>query len=442
MQRPGRRPARGRRSRSSAGSAPGSTSTTAGCSQRPSRRRQDRGPERRHRLGRDGELRRRERCRAAWAARTLRRRAARARRAGRRLVPAGPREPGTRPAPLARDAPLHDSVGTGIRRDRPRRRGDEAPKREAPLAARGRARARRARAGRLDAARDHPLQPARARAAQVGLAGLPLGGARRDGGRVRPDGLHGRSVPAASTPRTATSPARSGFCGRRPGIPTSRSTSQAASPTASAPKSSRASPPRWRTTAARSASASTTGRRRRAGCGPCSARSATRRRRGLSRKRAGRPRAARCVLSRRDATALGCRTSRFRPFRRYAAMAASTSPVKTTEHVSCELPLRPTLSCQSVVASRKRHVAGCPRVGEVEVRQARRRSTVAVAQQLELRLLLVRVQPELRVARDEQVAVAIERRHRRTPRRSPCRRRQNPTRHRSRSRQPQARSQP
>ena len=33
--------------------------------------------------------------------------------------------------------------------------------------------------------------------------------------------------------------------------------------------------PRWRTTAARSASASTTGRRRRAGCGPCSAHSAT-----------------------------------------------------------------------------------------------------------------------------------------------------------------------
>ena len=50
------------------------------------------------------------------------------------------------------------------------------------------------RGGGRRSARDRPLQPARARAAAVDLAGLPVGRARRERRRVRADGLHGWRV--------------------------------------------------------------------------------------------------------------------------------------------------------------------------------------------------------------------------------------------------------
>ncbi len=100
----------------------------------------------------------------ARAARPLRRGAARARRPGGRVVPAGPRQPWPRHPPGARDAQLPHGDRPVVRRDRAQHRGDEAPQRRPPLPARRRPDAPHpARSGR-HAARDRPLQPARARA--------------------------------------------------------------------------------------------------------------------------------------------------------------------------------------------------------------------------------------------------------------------------------------
>ena len=192
------------------------------------------------------------------SARTARRRAPCARHPRCLLVPAGAREARARQAPCAGDAGVSQPERRPVRRRGAQHRGDEASERDAPLAARGRARRAGARGSGGDAARDHPVQPTRSRAAAVDMAALPMGRARGERRRLRADDLHGRCVQGLRRHvrvRHACAAAASANTGR----PTSRSTSPAGSPIGSGPRSSPASPRRSRTTGGLSASACTTG---------------------------------------------------------------------------------------------------------------------------------------------------------------------------------------
>ena len=80
-------------------------------------------------LGRDGQLRRLGRRRRPGTARALRRRAARARDPGRRVVPPRAREAGSRHPPRARDALVPNAERSAVRRYRAQHRVDAASQR-------------------------------------------------------------------------------------------------------------------------------------------------------------------------------------------------------------------------------------------------------------------------------------------------------------------------
>ena len=220
-----------------------------------------------HRLDRDCERPLEDGRRRPGRARAHRGRPARARDPRRRLVPAGPRQPRTRPPPRTRAPLVPHAAGRRVRRDRVRRGVAPEQEREAAHGARARSPHAPQGGGRIHAGRCDHVSAAGLRAASHLVAGLPVGADRRAGRRLRADALHRRRLQGLRRDLRLRCPiAQAPARGRRPGHRRSRGGWRREpddGATSFAPSTTPCS-----TTARRRAGASTTSRRRLPPAGP------------------------------------------------------------------------------------------------------------------------------------------------------------------------------